>query len=494
MKGSRSARARRVSLVVVAALLCALVVGGGAFALRLRSNITVVDVQALATDRDVALVEPGSRPSETANGEQREAQEPQQPINILVMGSDTREGQGDGFGSAALIDGARSDTTLLVHLAADRRSVTVVSIPRDLVVTLPSCTMGDGTTTYSYQDRFNAAFSIGGPECTIRTVNALTGLPIHHFVVVDFSAFQATIDALGGVEVCLTKAVDDPKAGLRLPAGVSRVDGDQALAFVRARESLGDGSDLARIERQQAFLGSLVREATSRELLTDPVRLIRSLDAATRSVTMDPALAWLPTTVSLSSSLAEIEPAQVSFTTLPYVYNDDLLTVRPDQNRLDLLVDVIAQDLPWPFPVSSADAVAVPPEQVAVLVLNATGRPDRATRVATALGELGFVQAGADTTARQPSTQVRFPPPQREAARTVAAAVEGAVLVPDPQAGSVTLVLGEEFRLASLRTVVVDRASTPGESRVGPDSAWVLPEDSLPSGETTTAQTATCAS
>jgi len=475
-----------VTLLVVGVLATVLVVGSVVVALRLRSNITVVDVSDALTEGSVTP--PRTEPAASSVPED-EPEQPSQPVNILVMGSDTREGQGDAYGSAAVIEGARSDTTLLVHLAADRRSVTVVSIPRDLVVTLPECTMPDGSRTSAYQDRFNAAFSIGGPECTIRTVSALTGLPLQHFVVVDFTAFQAAIDALGGVEVCLTEAVDDPKAGLSLPAGVSRVGGEQALAFVRARETLGDGSDLARIERQQAFLGSLVRESRSRDLLTDPVRLVRSLDAATRSVTTDEGLAWLPRTVSIARSLAGIEPAAVSFTTLPYVANDDQLTVSVDQPRLDLLVAVLAEDVPWPFADSSADPVAVAPDQVSVAVVNASGRSGQATLVATALREQGFAVPGLDDAATQPETRVLYPEGAEDQAATVAAAVDGAVLVPDSSVGTVTLQIGESFSLRMLRTVVVAVPATEP-----PSDGWVAPDTSLPTGGTTTADTGTCAS
>ena len=495
-------RRRRGSLWAVAALLVALVAGAGAVAVKLRANITVVDVNDALSDPDVVVLPaggpkptPGPEATRTATPEPALEEDSGQPLNILVMGSDTREGQGDAFGSAALIEGARSDTTLLVHLAADRQHVVVVSIPRDLLVTLPSCTMADGSTSYPYQDRFNAAFSIGGPECTIRTVSALTGLPIHHFVVVDFAAFQRTVDTLGGVEVCLTEAVDDPKAGLSLPAGVSRVGGEQALAFVRARESLGDGSDLARIERQQAFLASLVREATSRALLVDPLRLIRSLDAATQSLTMDAGLAWLPRTASIARSLASIEPASVSFVTLPNVYNDDLLTVSPDEDRSGLLVQLLARDAAWPLQASGAAPVLVAPEQVLVSVVNATGLADQATLAGAGLEMQGFGVLRLAIGTAQPGTEVRYPAGSQEAARTVAAAVDGAVLVPDDTLEEVTLVLGQGFDVTDLRTVLVQPAA-PGPAQPDPPGGvdWVVPESGLPTGETSTADTATCAS
>lgn len=499
--GSRTRR--RVLLALVVTLAVALVGGGAVTAVKLRANITVVDVNdALTVVAEPADSDDTSTPTEPRSADVPEAPQPRQvpgqPLNILVMGSDTREGQGDGFGSAAVIDGARSDTTMLVHLSADRQDVTVVAIPRDLVVTLPPCTMDDGTTTYPYQDRFNAAFSIGGPECTIRTVNALTGLPIHHFVVVDFAAFQRTIDALGGVEVCLTHPVEDSKAGLDLPAGVTRVDGEQALAFVRARETLGDGSDLSRIERQQAFLGSLVREATSRDLLTDPVRLIRSLDAATQSLTMDAELAWLPRAATLARSLAGVDPGHVSFVTLPYVYNDDLLTVRPDEPRMSLLVQTLAADAPWPFR-SATGSVPVAPEQVSVRVVNATGRSDQAATAGSALALQGFRVLGLGTESAQPETRVLHPDSQRRQAETVASALGGAPVVADASTAQVTLVLGTDWSVERLRTVVVGTATDepvadPEVTPDSPDSAWVVPDDPAPSGRTATAESSVCAS
>jgi LCP family protein required for cell wall assembly len=493
-------RRRAVGWVAVG-LVAALLMTVAFVAVKLRANITVIDVDDALAEAD----QPGDQDTSVSdNNSAKSSQEGReiaevtgQPLNILVMGSDTREGQGEGFGSAEEIEGARSDTTLLVHLSADREDVTVVSIPRDLVVSIPSCTMADGTRSPAAQDRFNAAFLTGGPECTIRTVTGLTGLPIQHFAVVDFTAFERTIDALGGVEVCLTEAVDDPLSGLDLPAGVSRVDGQQGLAFVRARASLGDGSDLARIERQQAFLASLVREVTSRDLLTDPVRLIRSLDAATQSLSMDSGLAWLPRSAGIARSLASIDPADVSFVTYPYLYNDDLLTVRPDPARATLLTEVLASDAPWPPPASAAQ-VGLAPAQVSVTVVNATGRQDQAALMGAALAEQGFSVVALSTADAQQRSEVRYSTGFEDAAATVAAAVDGAVPVADDTSFGVRLVLGSDVGVDDLRTVRVAAAPTdePAPSADGSpgQGEWVEPADDLPSGATSTADRATCAS
>ena len=184
-----------------------------------------------------------------------------QPLNILVMGTDSREVLGTGeYGDPEEFEGARSDTTILIHVAADRKSATAVSIPRDTIVDIPSCPRYVGGPSEPVEDRFNEAFNIAGPFCTVQTVEKLAGVDIDHFVIVDFNGFKGVVDALDGVEVCLKEPVDDPLSGLKLPAGTSVVKGDDALAFVRARYTLGDGSDLGRIERQQAFLGSALRK------------------------------------------------------------------------------------------------------------------------------------------------------------------------------------------------------------------------------------------
>ena len=474
---SAPSRRRRVVRWALLGALVALVVLVAVVALKLRSNISVVDVSD-------ALAQPTQSPALGDDSDRG----PTGPLNILVMGSDTREGQGGGYGSATQIDGARSDTTILVHISADRANVTAVSFPRDLMVTIPECAAADGTTTVEYVDRFNAAFFIGGPECTIRTTTQLTGLPIHHFVVVDFAGFTRTVDALGGVDVCLTRPVDDPKAGLDLPAGVTRVDGDQALAFVRARTSLGDGSDLARIERQQAFLGALVRETTSGSLLTDPVRLVRTLDAATQSLTMDPGLASLPQTTSLARSLAGISPADVSFVTYPNVYNDDFLTVRPEESAALLLHAVLAADVEWPLPRARVSS-ELEPVDVAVSVVNATGREDQATLAGAALRLQEFAVPELQAGPEQRPTHVRYPGGAKDAATLVAAAVDDAELVRDDSVSGVQLVLGSGFDVGDLRTVKVAAPSDSEDAGEG----WVQRGDDDVQGETVTAESSVCA-
>jgi LCP family protein required for cell wall assembly len=257
--------------------------------------------------------------------------------NILLIGSDSRSGDGNGkYGRDSGTE--RSDTTILLHLAADRRSATAVSLPRDLMVDVPRCLRPDGTRTEPMFAMFNSAFQVGGSGCTIRTVEKLTNVRIDHHMVVDFHGFKDMVDAVDGVQVCLKEPIDDKAAKLRLPAGRVTLDGEQALGYVRARKSLGDGSDTDRMDRQQKFLGALVNKVQSNDVLLNPVKLYPLLDAATSSLTTDPDLANLRGLYELVRGLRDIPTEHVQFLTVPresYVYNanrDQL--VEPEAEKL----------------------------------------------------------------------------------------------------------------------------------------------------------------
>ncbi|MFH9742709.1 LCP family protein [Streptomyces roseolus] len=244
--------------------------------------------------------------------------------NILLIGSDTRSGEenrkyGKDRGTQ------RSDTVILLHLAADESGATAVSIPRDLMVTIPSCarTEGGGRTRERLA-QFNWAYEWGGTACTIRTVEKLTGIRVDHHMVIDFRGFKKMVDAVDGVEVCLKEPVDDTDAKLKLPAGRQTLDGERALGFVRARKSLGNGSDTERMDRQQMFLGALVNKVQSNGVLLNPAKLYPVLDAATKSITTDPGLDSLRDLYDLARTMRAIPTEKVQFLTVPrrpYTYN-----------------------------------------------------------------------------------------------------------------------------------------------------------------------------
>ncbi|MET9294949.1 LCP family protein [Streptomyces sp. NPDC003077] len=246
---------------------------------------------------------------------QRPPEEPTDAENILLLGSDSRDGENSEYGGEGGTQ--RSDTTILLHLAADRKSATAVSIPRDLMAQVPACTRPSGKLTRPRYVQFNWAFEFGGAACTIRTVEKMTGIRIDHHMIVDFVGFKKMVDAVDGVEVCLKKPVNDTDAHLVLPAGRQTLRGEDALGYVRARKSLGNGSDTQRIERQQQFLGALVKKVRSNGVLLNPARLYPLLDAATSSLTTDDGLASLPDLYELVSSMRDIPVDKVQFLTVP---------------------------------------------------------------------------------------------------------------------------------------------------------------------------------
>ncbi|WP_020137933.1 LCP family protein [Streptomyces sp. 351MFTsu5.1] len=258
-------------------------------------------------------------------------------LNILLIGSDSRSGDGNArYGRDSGTE--RSDTTILLHLSAGRHTATAVSLPRDLMVDVPACRRPDGTRSRPTFDMFNHAFQKGGSACTIRTVEKLTDVRVDHHMVVDFHGFKDMVDAVDGVTVCLTEPIDDKAAKLRLPAGRVTLDGEEALGYVRARKSLGDGSDTERMDRQQRFLGALVHKVQSNDVLLNPVKLYPVLDAATSSLTTDPDLASLRGLYELVRGLRDIPMGRVQFLTVPresYVHdaNRDQLD-QPEARRL----------------------------------------------------------------------------------------------------------------------------------------------------------------
>ena len=274
--------------------------------------------------------------------------------NILLIGSDSRAGDANAkYGRNSGTE--RSDTTILLHLAANRRSATAVSLPRDLMVDVPSCRRPDGTRTEPTLTMFNYAFQEGGSACTIRTVEKLTNIRVDHHMVVDFNGFKEMVDAVDGVRVCLKEPIDDKEAQLTLPAGKVTLNGEQALGYVRARKSIGDGSDTDRMDRQQRFLGALVNKVRSNDVLLNPTKLYPVLDAATSSLTTDPALANLRGLYDLVRGMRSIPTERMQFLTVPrtsYVHNanrDQLVEPEAEKLFTRLRADepvAVAKDLP----------------------------------------------------------------------------------------------------------------------------------------------------
>ena len=453
----------RILLSIAAALVLGLSLTGVGIQVassRLEGNITAVDIST-TTGREHS-------PIQVVDDEGN-----YQAVNILLMGSDSREGQtSKKYGDPDLYTGERSDTTILLHLSADRSFATAVSIPRDTWVMLPECNV-DGETVGAFEAKFNTAFEIGGPGCTVKLVEQMTGLTIDNFAVIDFEGFKNVVDALGGVEVCLTEPASDPASDLELPAGTSVVNGEQALSFVRARKTLSDGSDLSRIKRQQAFLSSMIREASSTGLLLNPVKLYSTLDAATSGLTTDPGLADIDVLRDLALSVRGMAPGDIAFLTMPWVERGDGENVLVDEASAAPLWQSMAQDAPWIKPKKSGDSasnkkpgITVQPEQITVRVLNGSGVAGRAAEVAAALEAQGFTIAEIGDADRSdyPTTEIRHDAASAEAARTVLAALPGATTVADDASTTITIILGTSY--TGVESVVADvtAASTPSSS------------------------------
>jgi LCP family protein required for cell wall assembly len=245
-----------------------------------------------------------------------------QAENIAVIGSDTRYGQGSGYGSGLVTD--QSDTLMIIHIPADRKWAEVMSIPRDSYVNIPACKMGNGQLSSPTQYKINEAFAIGnldgnhtalGVACTIKTVEQDTGIYINHFIVVNFTGFKSMVAALGGVNECNSTPINDPNSNLHLSAGEHLLTPTQALGYVRARYTLGDGSDLGRIGRQQAFMSSLIGRVKSK--LYNPLDIYRFLDAFTKSLTIDSQLGGITGLYDLGQSLRGIPSSKIAFFTVP---------------------------------------------------------------------------------------------------------------------------------------------------------------------------------
>ncbi|RDG39558.1 LCP family protein [Streptomyces corynorhini] len=265
--------------------------------------------------------------------------------NILLVGSDSRAGKGNSKYGRDDGGSQRSDTTILLHLPADRKSATAVSFPRDLMVEIPSCKRSDGSRSRPQSAQFNWAFEFGGAACTIRTVEKLTGIRVDHHMVVDFQGFKDMVDAVDGVQVCLKESVDDKDSKLKLSAGTHTLDGEQALGYVRARHSLGDGSDTQRMDRQQRFLGALFKKVQSNGVLLNPTQLYPVLYAATKAITSDPGLGSLSDLYDLTRSMRSVPTDKVQFLTVPrQPYTQDPNRDELVQPAADTLFEQLRED------------------------------------------------------------------------------------------------------------------------------------------------------
>jgi LCP family protein required for cell wall assembly len=336
LRHQQSHRAARVAALIVVGALVLVAVGGTAAYLDLKQQIGVSDVSGL-----VKGPTPSADPDDPFTG---------RSLNILVLGTDLRGGENTEIAGAG-DGGMRSDTTMLVHVSGDRSRIEVVSIPRDSLVDIPACKLPDGSESGATYGMFNSAFTIGGgaaedltyaAACTISAVQTLTGVPITNHMVVKMDGVVEVVEALGGVRMCLPEPlVQNPAYGrFELPAGEQTLDGRQAIGFLRARHGTGlgleQGSDLTRIDRQQAFVDALVRQILDQNVVTNSPRLYRTIEAVLRAISADPGLADPAALAGLAFSIRDIDPSGIVFTELPVV------AAPTDPNRVVWTADATA--------------------------------------------------------------------------------------------------------------------------------------------------------
>ncbi len=464
----------RVSVALLAALV--LVATGLEWTIKSRADSGILSrsVQAIVTD-DTNLSTPTAVP--TAPGSFT-------PENILLLGSDTRAGAANaaaGGTDDSTADGvANSDTLMIAHISSDRH-VTVLSIPRDTMIDAPTCKVWDGATgqlsdqtqptSKGEKWHINSAYSVGGPQCTVRAVQDLTGLKIDRVIGIDFAGFQNMVDALGGITVNVCRPIVDGELGTVIPdGGVQTIQGDTALNLVRARKVEGDtDSDLARIRRQQIVLSAILQQVTSAGTLLNPGKLDGFLQAFVQNTFTDNVT--IDDLVALAQSMGNLDPSKVTFYTLPTVpseSNPDALD--PAEPAASAVFDALLNDRPLPgeegatnapetpaLPTpsgGSADSLAtgttVDPSTIQLTVVNVSGRSGVATQAMEELNSIGFDISDQDLQARpdevQPDVTVEYDPTNLNAALTAAAAVPGATVVPVNGLGrSVRLLLGENY-------------------------------------------------
>ncbi|MFF5961570.1 LCP family protein [Streptomyces luteogriseus] len=331
----RKPQQRRKGLMITAWTAAGIVVLGGTGAgylyFKLNGNLKSVDIdQALGTDR----------PKKADNGSE----------NILVLGSDTRAGGNKKLGGGTDDGSARSDTAMIVHVYKGHKKASVVSIPRDTLIDRPSCTDTKGDEHPAARSvMFNSAYSTGGAACAVKTVESITDLRMDHYLEVDFAGFQKLIDDLGGVEITTTKNIDDPDSHLKLKAGTHTLDGKQALGLVRTRHGVGDGSDLGRIQLQQAFIKALVNQIKDVGVFSNPKKLLDLAETATRTVTADSDLGSVNKLASFANGLKGISPSNMHMITMPVAYDPaDPNRVLLQEKKADQIWKALEQDKPIP--------------------------------------------------------------------------------------------------------------------------------------------------
>ena len=415
-------------------------------------------------------------------------------FNILIIGTDKRTGKGnEGYGDKGSV--GHADTNILLHVAKDRTNATALSIPRDLIVDVPDCEtiQPDGSKKViagTSGVRFNTSLGQDGrdPGCTMNTVKAVTGIVPDHFMMVDFNAVKTLTTAVGGVDVCLKHAVKDKDSHLDLPAGASKIAGEQALAFVRTRHSWGNQGDLDRIKVQQQFMASLMRKMSSSDTLTSPTKLVKLAEAATKALTVDQGIGSVSTLKDVALELKKVPPKNISFMTVPVVDNpaDGLVhkTVIVNQDKGPAVFDAIKNDVSFTDVKAKRKAAKAKAKDEAAARLKGTKSDPSEVRVrilnggapqGSAQAELNWLQNdagvlksenGGNAPAELSRTTLEYAPGQAAQARRLATVMglSGSALKPGKSVTNsqglpaMTLTLGKDFKGAGVSLTAPTKA------------------------------------
>lgn len=454
---------------------------------KLDSNIKSIDIAIFDEPAGKGPAGVNAVPGAKGNPRPEKAPGAEQDLNFLVIGSDSREGASPAelasFGTEEGDGGQRSDTMLLVHIPADRDGAYVLSFPRDLYVDFP-----DG----SGKHKINVAFARGGPDLAIRTVEALTQIKIDHYLEVGFASFLQMVNALDGVEICIPKDMRSRDAALDLKAGTQRLNGSTALSYVRARTFDKDSkfkdarSDIGRIERQQKFLGAMIRRATSSDTLLNPLKLGRFLDRGTKALKRDKGF-----TVDMLKDLGlrfrNLDPSRVVFASVPienaskrvgeqlvatmdeYAANQIFAAIREGSMREDGSIAPQASASPAP-------KLTIAPNEIRVRVLNGTGVSGKAREVGADLTDRGFLvrdpATASDEDKGKSETVIRYGPDRKDSADTLAESIPGSVTELDESLSStLNVIVGSDY--AGTRKVTIAKPRPSGSSAAAPPKARI---------------------
>ncbi|MBQ1118880.1 LCP family protein [Streptomyces sp. A73] len=481
---SRGKRALRWSAVVLAVLILGTAGAGYLYYQHLNSNLDKDELNL--GDNKLHRSDPN------AAG--------QRPMNILLLGSDSRASEENVRLGGSRADRDRpplADVQMLLHVSADRSNMSVISVPRDTRTTIPKCTDPDDGKVYpATTDKINTSLQHGGPGCTVATWEEMSGIPIDHFMMIDFSGVVSMADAVGGVPVCVKENVHDPKSKLKLKKGTSVIKGEQALSWLRTRHGFGDGTDIGRAKAQHMYMNAMVRQLKAGTKLTDPGKLRDLAEAATKALTVDKGIGSVKKLYDLGNDLKQVPTKRITMATMPWEYGPGGSYVVPKEGDADKVFSLVRNDVALDGKdkkKAEASKSAQPTEpsqpkaEIPISVMNGTGtalqRPvtGRASVIAGALANKGFRQATADQTPQsRADTTISYP---REEQRGDALAVAKALGIPERlvkhSAGvqRVTLIIGADWREGSAYPEGDSGADGKKDDQKAPDSADALRGD-----------------